>query len=149
MTANDESGPGEYSIGHGKPPRHTQFKKGQSGNPSGRPSSNKGKLPPLSLLVSQALDEIIEVNDGGRHVKMTLVHLMVRQLVDSAVGGNNRALRALIQLRDFTFEVGNLGPTKIFLSEFESMALGEPYASRYRARLQAKVAEWKAKQKED
>jgi hypothetical protein len=24
-------------VGYGKPPRHTQFRKGQSGNPGGRP----------------------------------------------------------------------------------------------------------------
>ena len=28
---------GACEVGYGKPPRHTQFRKGQSGNPGGRP----------------------------------------------------------------------------------------------------------------
>ena len=31
---NDET---DYEVGYGKPPKHTQFKRGQSGNPNGRP----------------------------------------------------------------------------------------------------------------
>ena len=30
-----------YAVGWGKPPRHTRFKKGQSGNPKGRPPGSK------------------------------------------------------------------------------------------------------------
>ena len=32
---------GDYEIGRGKPPRHAGFKKGQSGNPRGRPPAAK------------------------------------------------------------------------------------------------------------
>lgn len=32
-----------YSVGKGKPPAHTQFKKGQSGNPGGKPKSPKSR----------------------------------------------------------------------------------------------------------
>jgi hypothetical protein len=30
-------GQGDYKIGYGKPPEHTRFRPGQSGNPAGRP----------------------------------------------------------------------------------------------------------------
>jgi hypothetical protein len=30
----------DYAVGHGKPPVHTRFKKGQSGNPRGRHPKN-------------------------------------------------------------------------------------------------------------
>ncbi len=36
MTANST-----YTVGKGRPPMHTRFKKGQSGNPSGKPGPAK------------------------------------------------------------------------------------------------------------
>ena len=41
----------DYEVGYGKPPRHTWFKKGQSGNPRGRPCGSKN----LKTLLSEAL----------------------------------------------------------------------------------------------
>jgi hypothetical protein len=32
---------GDYQVGYGKPPKHTQFKPGKSGNPQGRPKGTK------------------------------------------------------------------------------------------------------------
>ena len=43
----------DYEVGYGKPPRHTRFTKGQSGNPRGRPPGAKN----LKTLLSEALNE--------------------------------------------------------------------------------------------
>ena len=61
----------KYEVGYGKPPVHTQFKPGQSGNPKGRPKGAKNKRPKLNeeRLKGIILDEAyrdITVRDGDR-----------------------------------------------------------------------------------
>src|SRR6516164_11142205 len=63
---------GDYEVGYRKPPRHTRFNKGQSGNPKGRPGGAKN----LSTLLSEALNEpvIVAENGGRRTISKTPSH---------------------------------------------------------------------------
>ena len=55
----------DYAVSYGKPPRHTRFEKGRSGNPKGRASGAKN----LSTLFIEALNEtVIIAENGGRRV---------------------------------------------------------------------------------
>jgi hypothetical protein len=49
-------------VGYRKPPRRTRFRKGQSGNPRGRPSGAKS----LSTMLREALNELVIVVENGR-----------------------------------------------------------------------------------
>ena len=84
----------DYEVGYGKPPRNTQFKKGQSGNPRGRPSGSKN----LATLVSVALNEpVIVVENGGRR-KITKREAIIKQLVNRSTKADWRAIRILLDI---------------------------------------------------
>ena len=61
-------------VGYGKPPQHSQFKKGQSGNPLGRPRKNKTKPSrgpihsgPLELVQEHLARKITAKDGSGTH----------------------------------------------------------------------------------
>src|SRR5437868_15411219 len=57
----------DYEVGYGKPPRHSRFKRGQSGNPRGRARGAKN----LRTLLSEALNECVIVTENGGRRKGT------------------------------------------------------------------------------
>ncbi len=83
---------GDYEVGYGKPPRHSRFQKGQSGNPRGRPSRSKN----LSTLLSEALDEPVIVAENGRRKKITKREAIVTQLVNRSAKADLKATRILL-----------------------------------------------------
>src|SRR6266566_3065012 len=68
----------DYEVGYGKPPLHTRFKKGQSGNPRGRPRGAKN----FTSLVSDALDQRVVVTENGKRREISKRHLGIAQLVN-------------------------------------------------------------------
>jgi hypothetical protein len=83
-----------YETGYGKPPKHTQFKKGQSGNPRGRP---KGSVN-LATAITRAVNERVTVNVNGRPRSMTKLDVAITGLVNRAVKGDARATQQLLSL---------------------------------------------------
>src|SRR5438067_13816670 len=68
--------PRDYMVGYGKPPLHTRFQKGRSGNPNGRPRGRKN----MSTLLSDALNGSVIVVEKGRRKKITKRNAIVTQL---------------------------------------------------------------------
>lgn len=97
-----KGGPG-YEVGYAKPPKDTQFKPGQSGNPRGRPKGAKNKRPGLheERLKDIILDEAyrrISVRDGNRNVTMPMAQAIVRSMAVNAAKGQHRAQRLFAEL---------------------------------------------------
>ena len=93
MADNNESG---YPVGYRKPPVHTRFKKGESGNPKGRP---KGSLNLATVLV-RTLREQVVVNEGGQRKTVSKLEAAVKQLANKAASGDLGALRQLFMLME-------------------------------------------------
>ena len=77
-----------------KPPRHTRFKKGQSGNPRGRPSGSKN----LATVLSEALNELVIVADNGGRRKITKRQAIITQLVNQSAKADWRATKILLDI---------------------------------------------------
>jgi len=86
--------PCDYDVGYGKPPRHTRFKKGQSGNPRGRPSGSKN----LATVLSEALNELVIVAENGGRRKITKRQAIITQLVNQSAKADWRATKILLDI---------------------------------------------------
>ena len=84
----------DYRIGYGKPPKTSQFKKGKSGNPRGRP---KGSLN-LATDLTAELGEYITVREDGRPRKVSKQRALIKSLMAKALQGDVRATASLLAL---------------------------------------------------
>jgi Family of unknown function (DUF5681)/ParB/Sulfiredoxin domain len=81
------------AVGYGRPPRHTQFKPGRSGNPKGRP---KGCQNIRSQLVKVFTDPVV-VNVGGKRRRIPAVVAVQLVLFQQALNGNSQAMQLLFK----------------------------------------------------
>jgi hypothetical protein len=83
-----------YSVGYRKPPRHTQFKKGQSGNPRGR---DKGREN-YRIEFLKELGERVTVTENGRLRKLSKQTLIIKRMVADAIRGDAKAREHMLRL---------------------------------------------------
>lgn len=83
----------EYEVGYGKPPKHTRFKKGVSGNPSGRP--RKIMKADDTNILSDLLAKKTTVSENGKRVRIRLIEAYFRRLLMDAINGKPHAVKAL------------------------------------------------------
>lgn len=85
----------DYEVGYGKPPKSTQFKKGQSGNPRGRP---KKLMPTVAGQVARLMGEKYSARVNGEAVLMTGEEMIARRLMEKALKGDPKAFEKVHQL---------------------------------------------------
>lgn len=82
----------DYDVGYRRPPKATQFKKGESGNPKGRPKGARG----LEKVVLDELKTKITVNENGRSKKLKKVEAIAKQMVNKALTGDHKAITQVL-----------------------------------------------------
>lgn len=82
----------DYDVGYGRPPRHSRFESGQSGNPRGRPKGSAN----LATYLAKALSEKVVVKEGGRRRTITKAEAIAKQLVNKAAGADLNATKMLL-----------------------------------------------------
>ncbi len=86
----------EYAVGYGKPPEHTRFKRGRSGNPKGRPKGSKN----FKTLIDRELDAKVVIREAGKRQQLSKREVVAKQLVKKALEGQDRAIAAIIKLSE-------------------------------------------------
>jgi hypothetical protein len=80
---SNDTGDGDYTVGPGRPPKEHQFRKGQSGNPGGRPKNES---------VTATIRRMLQGEHNGRPIQDILVERMIKE----ALSGKYPFLRELL-----------------------------------------------------
>jgi hypothetical protein len=103
----------DSAVGYGRPPLHTRFRPGKSGNPKGRPKNSRN----LRTIIQDALTAKIVLRQGQGKRSISKLEGIVMRQVDGALKGNDKAALATLKM---AAQVGLLeGPE----SEIETAAL--------------------------
>ena len=82
------------AVGYCKPPVHTRFKKGQSGNPKGRRKGQRN----VHTVVAEALSQRITIREGNRTRSVTKLDAVILTMLTAALKGDAKAQASLIAL---------------------------------------------------
>lgn len=93
-TDQPQSSDEDYKVGYCHPPKETQFKKGQSGNPKGR----KRKPESVRDQTESALSRKVTVTEGGRTKKLSVQEVIIRGQISKAIKGDLKSAAFLFHL---------------------------------------------------
>jgi hypothetical protein len=101
MSAKKKEAPAQVSnpVGYGRPPVHSRFRKGQSGNPTGK--RKHGEAERAEALIRQEAYRLLTVREGDKVSRMPALQAVIRSQIAAAAKGNVTAQRALDVLHDF------------------------------------------------
>jgi hypothetical protein len=114
-TGDDEQ---DYEVGYGKPPTHSQFRPGQSGNPAGRRRGVRN----LKTDVMRMLRTPVKVTEGGRTRTRSTQEGALMVLREQALRANARSLDRLFELAErFNSDAGELGPAEALSADDQAI----------------------------
>lgn len=91
-----------YEVGYRKPPRHTRFAKGQSGNPHGRPRKHKPRPLKLSdapsdIFLEEEAYRSIALRENGQGIELPAIQAVLRAAVANAIKGNRLSQKYVLE----------------------------------------------------
>jgi Family of unknown function (DUF5681) len=97
MSAKKKKAPVQDSspVGYGKPPAHSRFRKGQSGNPSGK--RRPGEAGDAQALIRQEAYRLLTIREGDKISRIPALQAVIRSQIASAAKGSVPAQRAVFK----------------------------------------------------
>ena len=83
------------AVGYARPPAATRFRKGESGNPRGRPRGSKREIP-----YDTVLGQLVTIREDGRERRVTAAEAFLLQLTRKGLAGDSTAARASLAAID-------------------------------------------------
>lgn len=86
-------------VGYKQPPEHTRFKRGTSGNPKGRPKTEK-RFKPVKTIVREWLLDSTKIRINGQPRELMRLEALMGRLYAMAMNENVQAAKTLLALAD-------------------------------------------------
>lgn len=82
----------DYEVGYGRPPKHSQFQKGQSGNPKGRPKE------PTTFIGSfnKQLSKDVKIIKDGKEYKITALSAVSQKYLNMILSGDYKCMKLFL-----------------------------------------------------
>lgn len=105
----------QYRVGYGKPPKESQFKPGQSGNPRGRPKS----VPSLKSVISSELRRHRTIVEDGKRLRLPTEIILIKRYIDLALKGHLKPLMMILEVIEKLREERNLSAEEMSPASIE------------------------------
>ena len=123
--ANDN---GDDDVGYKRPPKHTRFQPGRSGNAAGRRKNDRNFKTDLM----EELREMIVIRENGRERKISKQRAFIKALVAAAIKSDVRAINSVVACaRNFGSGVEDEMPAAV---DVEDLDILEAFVTRERKR---------------
>jgi len=100
----------KYEVGFGRPPKHTRWHKGHSGNPN---RTRKRISRPVVEMIDEFFADEIEIVENGISRRVTNFEAILLQLWSKVMAGNKRALNVFLKYKEFAATRGELGGAEV------------------------------------